>query len=175
MGAGISGVVPAAVGPQIWEEESRTKMTLPGGQDPIPRLKDMDTDGIDVAVLYQTAMLFWFEDPVLYAAACRAYNNWLRDYCSADPKRLYGVGVMPLHDVDASIAEMNRCMYELGFKAVMIPPGAVPGHEEALPPGLRPVLAGRGRGQLPDRRTSAAVLRHAERGPGTSAQRGHRP
>ena len=138
MGAGISGVVPAAVGPEIWEEESRTKMSLPGGQDPIPRLKDMDTDGIDVAVLYPTGMLFWFEDPALYAAACRAYNNWLRDYCSADASRLYGVGVMPLQDVPAAIAEMNRCVYELGFKAVMIRPAPYLGTKKLYHPDYDP-------------------------------------
>ena len=61
-------------------------------------------------------MLTWVEEADLFGAACRAYNNWLRDYCSAAPSRLYGVGVVPLQDVDAAIAEMRRCVEQLGFK-----------------------------------------------------------
>ena len=107
-----------------WEEESRTKMTRPGGYDPDARLVDMDADGIDVAVLYPTSMLTWVEDAELFGAACRAYNNWLRDYCAAAPGRLYGVSLVPLQDVPAAIAEMRRGVEELGFKAVMIRPAA---------------------------------------------------
>ena len=52
------------------------------------------------------------------------YNNWLRDYCATAPTRLYGVGLVPLQDIDAAIAEMRRCVDELGFKAVMLRPAA---------------------------------------------------
>ena len=109
-----------------WEEQSRTKMQLPGGYDPKARLVDMDADGIDIAVIYPTQLLFWVEDPNVFGAACRAYNNWLRDYCAAAPQRLYGVGVMPLQDVKAAIGEMDRVL-EMGFKAVMIRPAPTSG------------------------------------------------
>ena len=107
---------------ESWDEESRTKMARPGGYDPDARLLDMDADGIDIAVLYPTAMLTWVEDAPLFAAACRAYNNWLHDYCNAAPNRLYGVGTLPLQDIDAAIIEMRRGIEQLGFKAVMIRP-----------------------------------------------------
>lgn len=107
---------------ESWEEAAREKMGRPGGYDPGARLIDMDDEGIDVAVLYPTAMLSWIEEPDVFAAACRAYDNWLRDYCAAAPTRLFGVGIVPLQDVDAAIAEMERCVNELGFKAVMIRP-----------------------------------------------------
>jgi predicted TIM-barrel fold metal-dependent hydrolase len=109
-------------GADSWEEESRLKMGRPGGYDPQVRLVDMDAEGIDVAVLYPTSMLSWVEEADLFAAACRAYNGWLRDYCSAAPSRLYGVGVVPLQDMDMAIAELHRCVEQLGFKAVMIRP-----------------------------------------------------
>src|SRR6188474_211519 len=54
-----------------WEEESKHKMSRPGGYDPVARLVDMDAEGIDVAVLYPTAMLTWIEELDIYAAACR--------------------------------------------------------------------------------------------------------
>ena len=69
-----------------WEEESKHKMARPGGYDPVARLVDMDAEGIDVAVLYPTAMLTWIEEADIFGAACRAYNNWLHDYCSAAPE-----------------------------------------------------------------------------------------
>jgi predicted TIM-barrel fold metal-dependent hydrolase len=115
------------IGGETWDEESRTKMGRPGGYDPHARLLDMDAEGIDVAVLYPTSMLTWVEDAGLFGAACRAYNNWLRDYCSAAPTRLYGVGMVPLQDTDAAVAEMRRGVEELGFKAIMLRPAAYRG------------------------------------------------
>ena len=113
----------AAMG-ESWEEEARTKMGRPGGYDPNARLVDMDDEGIDVAVLYPTAMLTWVEEADVFGAACRAYNNWLRDYCAAAPTRLYGVALVPLQDIDAAITEMRRCVHDLSVKAVMIRPAA---------------------------------------------------
>jgi predicted TIM-barrel fold metal-dependent hydrolase len=117
----------ADIGGESWAEDARSQMGRPGGYDPHARLLDMDADGIDVAVLYPTSMLTWVEDAGLFGAACRAYNNWLRDYCSAAPSRLYGVGVVPLQDIDAAVEEMRRCTEELGFKAVMVRPAAYRG------------------------------------------------
>ena len=55
-----------------WDEESKHKMSRPGGYDPVARLVDMDAEGIDVAVLYPTAMLTWIEEADIFGAACRA-------------------------------------------------------------------------------------------------------
>jgi predicted TIM-barrel fold metal-dependent hydrolase len=74
----------------------------------------------------------------LFGAACRAYNNWLRDYCAAAPSRLYGVGVVPLQDIDAAVAEMRRCTDELGFKAVMLRPAAYRGTKKLNHPDYDP-------------------------------------
>ena len=107
---------------ESWKLEALAQMGRPGGHDPHARLVDMDDEGIDAAVLYPTAMLSWVEEADLFGAGCRAYNSWLRDYCSASPGRLYGVGVVPVQDIDAAKVEMRRCVDELGFKAVMIRP-----------------------------------------------------
>ena len=54
--------------------------------DPASNLRDMDREGVDVAVLFPTVGLYitWQDDldPALRAAICRAYNNWLADYRS---------------------------------------------------------------------------------------------
>ncbi len=117
----------AEIGGDTWEEEARTRMGRPGGYDPHARLLDMDAEGIDRAVLYPTSMLTWVDDTDLFAAACRAYNNWLHDYCSAAPNRLYGVGMVPLQDTERAVAEMRRCIDDLDFKAIMLRPAAYRG------------------------------------------------
>ena len=57
-----------------------------------------------------------------FGALCRAYNDWLRDYCAADTNRLFGVGAVPLQDIPAAIAEMERSLEQLDFKAVFVRP-----------------------------------------------------
>lgn len=122
----------------LWEEEARAKMARPGGYDPRARLEDMASEGIDRAVLYPTSMLTWVEEVDLFSAACRAYNNWLHDYCSAAPSRLYGVGVVPLQDPQRAIAEMERCMNDLDFRAVMIRPATYIGRKKFNQPDYDP-------------------------------------
>ena len=62
--------------------------------DAASNVRDMDREGVDVSVLFPTLGLYimWRDnlDPELSAAICRAYNTWLADYCSYDPKRLHG-------------------------------------------------------------------------------------
>ncbi|MGH7948782.1 MAG: amidohydrolase family protein [Candidatus Binataceae bacterium] len=97
---------------------------LPGSFDPEERIKVMDAEGIDAAVLYPSLWLLYgdLRDAELAAAACRAYSNWLADFCRARPDRLFGVAPMPLQDVDAAVREMRRVVKQLGFKAVFIRP-----------------------------------------------------
>ena len=95
----------------------------PGAWDPEARLKDMDVDGIDVAILYPTTMLGYVADPGFAAARCRAYNNWLaEEYLTADPKRLHGIAAVPLQDVHAAVTELRRAVTELGFKGAFVRP-----------------------------------------------------
>ena len=44
----------------------------------------MDEEGIDISILYPSIGLTLprIEDTELSAAHCRAYNNWIRDFCS---------------------------------------------------------------------------------------------
>lgn len=95
-----------------------------GGWDPARRLADMDREGIDVAVLYPTLAFFFAEldDRELHAALCRAYNDWLAEYCRSDRRRLIGVALLPLEDVDAACAELRRCVREHGFRAAFFRP-----------------------------------------------------
>jgi predicted TIM-barrel fold metal-dependent hydrolase len=103
----------------------------PGGFDPKVRLEDMDRAGIDGSVLYpSSAMFFGPLDPiaalrdVAFVRDCqRAYNDWLAEFCSAAPARLFGMGVVPLQDIGMAVAEAQRCL-ELGLQGVTVRPAA---------------------------------------------------
>ena len=86
-------------------------------------LEDMDVEGIDIAILYPTNGLFLGEvrERDYAAAICRAYNDWLHEYCQADPKRLKGVAMAPLQDVEAACREINRAATDLGMVGAMFP------------------------------------------------------
>jgi predicted TIM-barrel fold metal-dependent hydrolase len=100
-----------------------------GGWDPHARLRDLDSEGIDVVVLFPSISFYLSEvaDPGLLAALCRAYNDWLRDYCRAAPERLVGVAMLPLVDVDASIRELERATEQLGFRGAFFRPNPYAG------------------------------------------------
>ena len=100
-----------------------------GGWDPVARLADMDAEGIDAAVLYPSLGLFvgGVDDPVLQAALCRAYDRWRAEYCATDPKRLIGVAMLPLADLDAAVAELEHAVERDGFRAAFVRPNPVAG------------------------------------------------
>ena len=90
-----------------------------GGWMPAARIEDMDQDGIDAAVLFGGGPLGTANNE-LFTASFDAYNRWLADFCNYAPKRLVGVGYVPMQDVDASIA-MMRDFHKRGLRAVNIP------------------------------------------------------
>jgi uncharacterized protein len=95
------------------------------------QLDAMDEEGIDVAVIYPTRGLFAQGidgmDPKLAAAIARAYNNWLYDFCAANPQRLLGAGMISPFEVDDAVAEARRSIQELGFKGIFLRPNPVNG------------------------------------------------
>jgi uncharacterized protein len=98
--------------------------TQPGGSDPVARLRDMDSEGIDQAVLYPTIGLSFtaVEDPGAAVALASAYNDWLAAYCAADPRRLFGAAMLPLQDPAAAARELRRAVSELGLVAGFVRP-----------------------------------------------------
>lgn len=97
---------------------------LPGGWDPVVRLADMDSEGIDQAVLYPTIGLYFtlVEDPAAAVALAVASNDWLAGYCAADPRRLFGAATLPLQDPPAAARELRRAVSELGLVAGFVRP-----------------------------------------------------
>jgi predicted TIM-barrel fold metal-dependent hydrolase len=104
------------------ELDARFDRARQGGWDPAERLRDMDTTGVWGALLYPTIGFhcYGIEDPQLMNAVLAAWNDWIADFCSADPERLKGVGCVVLDDVDHAIAELERCK-RLGLATVNVP------------------------------------------------------
>src|SRR5690349_5482998 len=75
-----------------------------GSMDMKERLKLLDQDGIDKAILYPTIGLLWeaeVEDPELTNAYCRAYNRWIVDFCRDSGGRLIPIAHLSLLDIPA--------------------------------------------------------------------------
>ena len=67
----------------------------------------MDEEGLDVAILFRTFPLHCDDSlEAEYANdLCRAWNDWMADFCKADPKRLRPSALITLHDVDLAVDE----------------------------------------------------------------------
>lgn len=96
----------------------------PAGLDPKARLRVMDQERMDAAVLFPTMNLMWIEDGKYHQAVNRALNRWLgEEYVTADKRRLFGaVNIVAIHDVGWACEEVRRCVREYGFKAVFLRP-----------------------------------------------------
>jgi predicted TIM-barrel fold metal-dependent hydrolase len=86
-----------------------------GGWDAKERLRDMAADGISAEVLYPTLEKNIYEkfytEPIdieLAKAHDLVYNDWLIEYCSVAPERLWGQAAISLWDIDYAIKEMQR-------------------------------------------------------------------
>jgi predicted TIM-barrel fold metal-dependent hydrolase len=100
-----------------------------GGRDPVERLRVLDEEGIDAAVLFPSMGLMYglYEDPKPAAALCAANNDWLAEYCSRDPRRLIGVALLPQQDPGLAVAELERGVEQLGFVGGVIRPNRIAG------------------------------------------------
>jgi predicted TIM-barrel fold metal-dependent hydrolase len=99
--------------------------TLAAKRPPSPaqNLADNAQEGIDLQIIYPTGglMLTRVRERDYAIALCRAYNNWLYDWCAIDRARLKGVALVPLHvDTRAAIEEMERAVSQLGSVGVMV-------------------------------------------------------
>ncbi len=115
----------------LQKRRERFRPAAERGWDGATQLEAMDTEGIDVAVVYPSRGLFAQAvddlDPAFAAAIARAYNDWLHDYCKADPTRLLGAGMISPHDIRDAVEEARRAVEDLGCRAVFVRPNPVKG------------------------------------------------
>lgn len=95
----------------------------PGGHDAVERLKDMDLDGVAAEILYVGAPGLAAAgdlDPGERVQVTKAVNSAAMEWASIDPKRLMPVYTLPINNIAASVAEVERIVAENG-KAVQVP------------------------------------------------------
>ena len=96
----------------------------PGGYDPAARLQVMDAEQIDIALLYPTIGICWeghVQDPALAHAYTEAYNRWLVDFCSHDPRRLVPIAHINLMDPMLAVKEIRRA-HAAGCRGIYLSP-----------------------------------------------------
>jgi predicted TIM-barrel fold metal-dependent hydrolase len=85
---------------------------------PVANLTIMDHQGVDGCLCLPTAGLsaVWADhvDADLSVGICRAYNDWLQEYCGTDRRRLKPAALLPLQDPTRAALELRRSVVELG-------------------------------------------------------------
>lgn len=117
-GAGSANRAGAA----IKAAEKNSAFTRPGYWDPVERLADMDSDGVDVEVLYSEVSAFRYLSDIGEGASesVRAFNDVMHWFSEPDPKRLLVSYQVPIHDIDLAVSEVRRVV-GLGAKSLQMP------------------------------------------------------
>src|SRR2546423_1030722 len=94
-----------------------------GSMDPNERLKVLDAEHIDAAILYTTIGLLWeaeLEDPELSQAYTKAYNRWICEFCWGSD-RLVATAHLSLSDPTAAAKELERAVND-GARGAYVAP-----------------------------------------------------
>ena len=85
------------------------------------RLADMDAMGVDVQVISPSpGQYFYWAEPELGLQASRLVNDTLAEACGRHPDRLVAMGTIPLQHPEYAVAEMRRCVSELGMRGIEV-------------------------------------------------------
>lgn len=99
-----------------------------GAYKPEAMITALEDDGIWGAIVQPSQGLLWYhlDDSELLSALCRAYNEWIAEFCHPYPQRLKGIGMLNVDTVDEACAELQRCA-RLGLTGMFIPVTPTPG------------------------------------------------
>ncbi|MGH9664403.1 MAG: amidohydrolase family protein [Bryobacteraceae bacterium] len=92
---------------------------LPKHTDVGAKLADMDAAGIELTALSINdpgPELFGQEGPSI----ARMVNDYIAAVARQHPDRIFGLMVLPLQNMEASIQEMERCANRLGMKGILL-------------------------------------------------------
>ena len=105
----------AVVGGRRQELPPRARWT------PEERLADMDSLGVDIHVVSPYSGFYNYHlDTAIAVATSHDANNEIWDMTTSWPDCFAGLATLPMQDVPAAIAELERVMVQLGFKGAMI-------------------------------------------------------
>lgn len=126
----VPEVFPARPGwPRVTSDGSGAVVLHTQGQHvPLPaefwdvdaRLAALDISGLRAEVVSPLPQLIDYGAPAeLYAEVCRYVNEWMAGFCAAGSGRLAGLGILPLQDLDVSLAALAE-VRERGLVGVQV-------------------------------------------------------
>jgi predicted TIM-barrel fold metal-dependent hydrolase len=92
---------------------------LPKHTDVAAKLADMDAAGIGIAALSINdpgPERFGADGPTV----ARMANDFIAAVVERYPARFFGLAVLPLQDMPAALAELDRCVDQLGMKGILL-------------------------------------------------------
>lgn len=108
-------------------------------ETPEERITSMDDRGVDVHLLSLSPSMHWYTTtPDEGLALARDTNDDIAEIMERHPTRFGGLAFLPLQDPAASVAELERCVSELGFAGALV--GTNIGGVDWDAPELFPVL-----------------------------------
>jgi len=107
----------------------------PASYDVGERVRLMDDLGIWAQIIYPNLLGFSGlrapgKDPALKTLSVQIYNDAMADFQEQSGQRLFGMALMPWWDIDAMVAEIQRC-HDMGLRGVNTNPNP---HQHGLPP-----------------------------------------
>lgn len=89
--------------------------------DPEIRLHECDSMSVGLQVLSTVPVLFGYQRPPHVGLdVARFLNDHLAGVVQRFPRRFAGLGTLPLQDPDLAVAELERCVRDLGLAGVQI-------------------------------------------------------
>ena len=125
----MEGLAPPLADPFSFYSSEETKAynaahfaaIVPQLTDPARRLEDMDRMGVDVQALsVAPPQYYYWADPALGRRLARQQNEHLASLVGGHPDRFVGLATVPLQDVDAAVAELDRAVGQLDLRGVEI-------------------------------------------------------
>ncbi len=88
---------------------------------PRSKLADMDRSGVDMSVISVNIPAPDMLEPQLALKGARICNDAIAALCAKHPDRFVGIASLPLNDLPAAIAELERAVSELDLRGVFLP------------------------------------------------------
>ena len=106
---------------RMWIDDRLFREVEANCWDPPTRISDCDRTGVDVQVLSTVpAMFSYWAKPADAHDLAKLLNDHIASVVRDHPSRFVGLGTLPLQDADRAVAELERCVGELGLTGIEI-------------------------------------------------------